>query len=309
MTEHDPLVYMDQYNAQKTMIMIMEHLADWPIRSAEGFRNVLLGNGGIAINPLLAITDTKAIDYLTKALREVVAEGRMIDFGFLPNQMIKTESIRSRKMFEAGEFQHPYETWLAISSWEGGACGYYFTPHPEDKGAVLCIELYGVSIPNGPDTILVYDIVGVAVHGEGDTRVHPHPMDDAAGYGNNIADMQARGANCLDPLVTMLRLLADASIPLVDHPAPTSLNKRRTKRGQFAIPSHFTVDTRDYVTAFRAAQAGATEKGTHASPVAHWRRAHKRHLPDGRVVPVRSSKVNWRDTAELHRLLYKVSPQ
>lgn len=309
MTKPNPLVYLDQYSAQKMMIMIMEHLADWPIRSVEGFRNAMLGDGAIAINPLLGITDSLAVDYLKTALKDVVAEGKLIDFGFIPNELMKQESIRSRRMFEAGEFQHPYDTWMAVSAWEGGACAYYFTPHPEYKNQILAVELYGVSIPNGPNSILVYDIIGIEVNGINDTRVHPHPMDAVSGYGNTIADMEARGANCLDPLVTMLRLLADASIPIVDHPAPVRLNKARTKRGQTPIPPHFTVDTRDYVTAFRAAKAQAGEKkGTHASPVAHWRRAHKRQLPDGRVVPVRSSKVNWRDTAELHRLLYKVTP-
>jgi hypothetical protein len=132
-------------------------------------------------------------------------------------------------------------------------------------------------------------------------------MEVNAGYGNTRKDMEARGANCLDPMVTMLRLLADASVPIVDKPAPVRLNKARTKRGQWQIPAHTAVLTKDYVTAFRAAHSGHSEKGTHASPVAHWRRAHKRILADGRVVPVRSSKVNWRDSAELHRLLYKVS--
>jgi hypothetical protein len=308
MTRHskDPLVYLPQEDAEKFMILIMEHLPDWPIKTAEGFRNALLGNGAIAINPLLGINDETTVGFLKAGLKQVVAEGRMVDFGFIPNDLYKLESLRSRKMFESGDFQHPYDTWLGIAAWEGGSCGYFFTPHPVRPEEVLCIELYGVSIPNVHEAILIYDIISIEVRGIGDTLIHPAPMVAVAGYGDTIKDLEQRGANSLDPLVTMLRILADASIPIVDKPAPIKLNKQREKRGLFQIPAHTAVLTKDYVTAFRAAQAGTHEKGTHASPIAHWRRAHKRTLADGRIVPVRSSKVNWRETEELHRLFYRI---
>jgi hypothetical protein len=83
------------------------------------------------------------------------------------------------------------------------------------------------------------------------------------------------------------------------------LNKARAKKGLTEIPSHTMVQTRDYVTAFRHGQSHH-EKGKHASPIAHWRRAHKRQLASGLIVPVRSSKVNWREAEEMHRLFYRV---
>lgn len=299
----DQTVFLPQEEAERFMILILENLAKWPIRSAEAFRNSLLGKGSIAINPLLNIVDTQSVAYLKLALKQVIAEGRMIDFGFIPNELMKEESVRSRAMFESGEFQHPYETWLAVASWEGGMCGYFFTPRPDKPEQILCVELYGVSIPDVNDAVLVYDIISVEVRGIGDTVIHPMPME----LQNNPKDMEARGANSLDPMVTMLRLLADASIPIVDRPAPIKLNKARAKQGKWPIPAHMAVLTKDYVSAFQAARAGGhAEKGTHASPIAHWRRAHKRTLADGRIVPVRSSKVNWRETEELHRLFYRV---
>jgi hypothetical protein len=287
------------------MIKALESLATHPIKTAETFRNAALGEGMFAINPLLGLNQEQAVVFLQDTIRKTVSDGRMIDFGFMPNEMIKSESLRSRPMFEAGELQHPYEEWLAISSWEGGMCGYFISPHPSRPEETLVIELYGVHLDGTPPAILVYDIVSIDAKPEG-THVMPALMQDDE-YNNDEEQLWGRGANSLDPLVTMLRLLADASIPITDNPAPEKLNKARVKRGKYAIPPHITVHTRDYVTAFHAAKIEHKSKGGHhASPIAHTRREHKRHLRSGRVVPVRSSRVNWRDSAELHRLFYRV---
>jgi hypothetical protein len=106
----------------------------------------------------------------------------------------------------------------------------------------------------------------------------------------------------------MLRLLADASIPITYREAPERLNKARVKQGKTPIPAHTTVHTHDYVTSFshRSTVRGPSKGGHHASPIAHWRREHFRHLADGRVIPVKSSKVNWRDHEELHRMFYRI---
>jgi hypothetical protein len=87
------------------------------------------------------------------------------------------------------------------------------------------------------------------------------------------------------------------------------LNKRRLQQGRFAIPAHTSVQTRDYVTQYnhhKATSKGEYKGGHHASPIAHWRKAHKRNLADGRIIDVKSSKVNWRDMEELHRMFYRV---
>lgn len=302
----DDIAYFPQEDAQEVITMILEHLADWPIKSPEAFRNTILGDGVLAINPLLNLNDDRDVRFLKNALRNVVVEGCMIDFGFIPNEVIIAESVRARQPFEAGEFQHPYESWLGISRWEGGHNGYYITPHPHFPGETLVIELYGVSLPNIGNAVLIYDMVSIKIQGPGDTLVSPAHMDYPS-HTETEFELRARGSNSLDPLVAMLRLLADASIPIERHEAPERLNRARAKQGKFLIPDHTVVNTRDYVASFHGATASRTSKGGHhASPVAHWRRAHQRHLTTGKVVPVRSSKVNWREVEELHRLFYKV---
>ena len=291
--------------ATSFMIEALENLAAKPIKTAETFRNAVLGDGMFAANPLLGFPDSKDVLYVQNMIRTTIAGGRMIDFGFMPNEMIKTESIRSRPMFEAGELQHPYEDWLGVSAWEGGMCGYLVCPHPDRPDETVVIELYGVELDLSPPAIILYDMVSIHATPEG-TNVSPAHMKDPSQ--NTEKELWSRGANSLDPLVTMLRLLADASVPVTDNPSPVKLNKARLKRDRFLIPPHATVHTKDYVTAFHAAKIERKpgKGGHHASPIAHTRREHKRHLRSGKVVPVRSSKVNWRDNAELHRLFYRV---
>lgn len=299
---------MPHKDASQVIALMFQHLDDWRIRSAAAFRNAILDdeNSMFAINPLLHLVVKDDAMFMKGMIRSAVAEGRMIDFGHIPNEIIKTESKRANEMFQAGELQHPYEDWLGVTSWEGGYNGYYIAPHPRFKGDILVIELYGISIPDLADSILVYDLVSINLK-DGHTMVRPATMQ----YRDHIEtekEARDRGSNSLDPLVTMLRLMADASIPIINKPAPDKLNKRRAQQGKHPIPSHTEVDVRDYVAGFKASNATGTgsKGGHHASPVAHWRRAHYRNLASGTIVPVRSSKVNWRDAETLHRMFYKV---
>jgi hypothetical protein len=299
---------VEQKIATEIIVEIFQHLADWPIKSTEAFRNCILGEGLLAFNPLLDIHEEHEVEYVKSMIRRTVAEGRMIDFGFIPNDVLKPESVRSRHMFELGEFTHPYDDWVAIASWEGGLNAYHISPHPSYAGYILVIEMYGVHLPGLGDATLIYDLVAINVIGLDNTIVAPYASRYPNGEMETDVEMRARGANSLDPLVTFLRILADASIPIEHREAPERLNRARAKAGKWAIPGHTIVHTKDYVSQFTSAPGtrGSASGGTHASPIAHWRRSHLRHLSDGKVVQVRASKINWRDTEELHRLFYRI---
>lgn len=300
-------VELPQKFARKLMIETMQNLARYPIKSAEAFRNAILDKGALGVNPLITIQNDAELGWLKHQIKTTIQEGRMIDFGFIPNAIIKHESIRSRLAFEMNEFVHPYETWFGVSRWEGGCNGYYISPHPEYPGQILVVETYGVSLPDLMDVVLIYDIISIEAN-INDTIVRPFPMRHQTTETDE--ERRARGSNSLDPLVTMLSLLHDASVPIIGHETPFKLNKRREQQGKHPLPAHTQVDTRHYVAHFAGRTTHSTARhqhgGTHASPVAHWRRAHLRTLEDGRIVPVRSSKVNWRDTEELHRLFYRL---
>jgi hypothetical protein len=297
---------------QMMLLELLDNLPTRRVASAAAFRNVAIGaNGYRLVNPLLVDSGERARQDFEKIAQEVetaVKQGRMIDFGYVPNAIIKAESTRSRDAFEASELPYPYEDgWVGTMAWEGGYNGYYVMP-AAGPGEWVVVELYGTKSPNGVDILLFYDAVGIRA-APGNTQLSPYPMPHRLNPFEELQSERMRASNSLDPLVTMLRLLADASIPVSRFEPPEKLNKAHAKAGKPLIPSHSIVHTHDYVsqiTAHASRRTAGDGTGHHASPVAHWRRSHQRHLSGGRVVQVRSSKVNWRDHEEIHRLFSRV---
>jgi hypothetical protein len=287
------------------VLKLMEAYEVHPIKTAAGFRTAILG-GLFAFSPALDIKEP-GVNAAIQVIRSTVAEGRMIDFGPISNALIKEVSLKTRGAFEAGELQHPYEDWFGVSAWEDGMCGYYISTSGPDN-EVLVIECYGVHPPGLPPSVVVNDVCGIKIAG---TETFVNPIHSAIPDMNTEMHEIGRCGNMLDPLVTFLRFLSDASLPITDVPAPERLNKRRIAKGQYPIPAYTRVETRDYVSSFHHATSlrnEGTGLGHHSSPIPHWRRAHKRHLASGNVVPVRSTKVNWRESEELHRLFTRVKP-
>lgn len=294
-------------------------LNDWALPSAAAFRNTVLayerrGPGdfaGMMVNPILDITEAKQIEFIVTQMATCIRNGAMIDFGFIPNEIIKRDSTRFRPDFEAGELAHPYPVWLAISRWEGGLCGYFIITVKDDGSEAVVVETYGVRVPErqhvpAHDSIVINDIISIKVNGIDDTDVVPFPSRE----GMSVEHMQMRGANALDPLVTMLAMLANAGIPISHIAAPEKLNKARVKQGKAPIPPHTVVETAGYVTVVTrdaaVARLKAHQGGTHASPIAHSRRGHERRLASGVVIPVRATRVNWREAAEVKRMFYQI---
>lgn len=299
---------------------ILDRLVSHPIRTATAFRAAMTEDVSIlAANPMVDFSYhdgkmMKPMDVFQSVMNSVedaIMEGRMIDFGRVPNSVLKAESLRARAAFEGGDLAHPFaDGWVGTMSWEGGFNAYYVKPSPT---VLLVFELYGVETTKGP-AVMLYDGVAIDVRGPGDTRCTPVPLVSELSrtpLPEGKTRMQfdtERAANALDPLVTMLRFLADASIPVDPVVPPVRLNKARLKRGKAAIPAHTVVHTADYVTTLLHPHQGghASQGGHHASPVAHFRRSHLRRIAADRVVQVRSSKVNWRSGDEMHRLFYQV---
>lgn len=304
---------INQRNVSKLTEEALFSLATRPFKTAELVRNTILGTSdrGICVaNPLLALKQEN-MNWIFSRVKDAIKEGRMIDFGFIPNDVIKTESIRARTMFEGGDFQPPFEDWVGVTAWEGGYNIYYVAHQTETKveNEILVVEMYGVQLDEH-DMILYMDSVFIKLT-DGKKGVIISPINAVDPRMEDEAECRRRGSNSLDPLVAMLRFLSDASIPVILHEAPVKLNKARAAKGKVLIPDHIQVETKDYVSKFMAAnRAGCTKGpglgGHHASPIAHYRRSHMRHLSNGKSIPVKSSKVNWRDINDLHRLFYKV---
>jgi hypothetical protein len=298
--------------SKEIIIRLLDNLATHPIKTAAGFRNAVM-EGLFAINPIIDIDREATVNFLIDITRQTVREGRMIDFGFIPNTMLKETSLKTREVFEAGELTHPYGTWLGVSQWEGGYCGYLIASGNEEEDPdfkMLAVEYYGVAVPGLPLAVMINDICAIDTINR-ETLTQPINLVSHHLGGFREFTPVMRAANLLDPIVTFLRILSDASVPVMDVPAPERLNRQRAKHGREPIPPHTLVVTRDYVSAYNSAVSRIRSEGKgghHESPVPHWRRAHKRHLASGSVIPVRSTKVNWRDSEELHRLFTRVKP-
>jgi hypothetical protein len=100
-------------------------------------------------------------------------------------------------------------------------------------------------------------------------------------------------------------MLERSNLDKIKEPAPMKLNKQRARQGRCPIGTRYAVKVK-----LGASHAyGGSKGGTHASPAAHWRRAHPRHLSDGRVVPVKECRVGFDDVWSSDRRIYEVSQQ
>jgi hypothetical protein len=81
-------------------------------------------------------------------------------------------------------------------------------------------------------------------------------------------------------------MMGSPSLRLKDVKAPKFINKKRIARGEEPINTYVVVT----INTDRVRQDTA-RLGTHASPRLHWRRGHKRRLPDGHTTWVRPCLV------------------
>src|SRR6188768_4490662 len=118
--------HLSAKHSTELVLEILEKLSTHPIRTASAFRSAMVENASIlAANPLLElsgsdITSRELFEEAMTAVELVILQGRMIDFGYVPNAVIKAESLRARASFEAGELAHPFENgWVGTMAWEG----------------------------------------------------------------------------------------------------------------------------------------------------------------------------------------------
>jgi hypothetical protein len=88
-------------------------------------------------------------------------------------------------------------------------------------------------------------------------------------------------------LYSALGCLNAQGVVTTDRPAPKMLNEKRRKKGHPPIFAYRLVTIDPAILRM----PGVRGAGSHASPRLHWRRGHKRTLPDGRRVLVRACLV------------------
>lgn len=254
---------------------------------------------------------------ISQAVAGAVVAGRVIDFGYVPNDVIKETCLRAGPLYAAGAFGMPFrEPWLFCHGWEKGVSWYLVQLVDQDRpagGPFEAVEL-DPFMANGAAVVAIGDRVfldpteavpsmkwsqypGMAV---------PAPwrfLEQAADSINlGLTPAAAAAGNVLDPLMTVLMILSTNGVSRETVAPSPALQKARAKRGRPPLPAFDRVDCRGYVTALQARGASAARDGagggTHASPVPHLRRGHMRTYANGSRTFVRDSLVNFTDDAK-----------
>jgi hypothetical protein len=291
--------------------------------SVTGVRDALLDRRWIEIGPsdleFSMTADRDLFDRAREEAAEAVIAGRYIDAGFIPNEVIISESVRSGKLYVQGYVGMPFssDTWVLYHTWDAEGCdgpssaAYVVLPMEEPSFAI--IELQPLSLRDRVRALAVGDAAQFTPGDPSatkttflaDVRVSSLRLMLERGLGGmGAATGQASANNLLDPVMCVIGMLATDGINVERLEPPAKLNRARVKSGKQPFPSRLVVASGPYVTAIlgrRHGKAGDTPKGHHASPVCHLRRGHPRRYADGKTIWIRDTLVNARDGSTVIR--------
>ena len=262
-----------------------------------------------------AMPTQNELENLLEMATSAVNSGRLIDFGYWPNEQIKQVGARSGKLYTQGALGHPFsEPYLILHTWSDPVLHAKFTDMPDREVSCLylvnpfpvkgetCISFEAVSFEvmmlHGMKTLCVGD--RALFHGEQSKGTDMFFCDVIpfawrwlpdkemmAGLATQLEPgasfERMAAANVLDPIVMGLMLLNTRGVKQDTIKPSDKLAKARLKAGKAPIPSYRRVDSSSYITALQARlKAGKREShgGTHASPVTHIRMGHWRRLDE-----------------------------
>jgi hypothetical protein len=253
---------------------------------------------------------------------EAVKAGRLIDFGELPNALIKDGGHRGGPLYAAGVLNQPFrDPWLLYHTWdERNAAVYLINPCEPDRpnGDCEVVELEPAQFA-GQGTLTIGDRILYLPEPEKpdsySARCAPSIwrfMPGAEAINNGEAPENAAAGNVLDPLMTCLIMLSTNGIERETVRVADKLQRARAKSGKPPIPPYDRVNSAPYVTAMMLRgrpRAGESLGGTHASPVPHIRRGHLRTYASGVQSFIRDTLVGVTEDTRLswlNRSHYKV---
>jgi hypothetical protein len=264
------------------------------------------------------------VDRLGDLCTEAVEAGRLIDFGMLPNAVIRFGGIRGGQLWDAGGLAMPFsEPWVFRHAWEGGVSAYFVNPIAAGEGGLMPHPLTG-ELVQPEEGYECAELVGYIVDGKkrlcvGDRGrifkcVAGMPANKlwasmAPSSGRFLADpelfhrinngkppAEAAAGNISDPVATALLMLGTRNVERETVHAPAKLQRARLKSGKAPLPSYDVVHSELYVTAIESRgsrrQRGEDQGGTHRSPVPHVRMGHPREYATGRSIFIRDTLVN-----------------
>ena len=249
----------------------------------------------------------REVELMNELSFDAITQGRLIDFGMLPNELMKFGGNRGGPLWNMGGFGQPFsDPWLLYHTWERGACLYLV--NPKDNGNLEVCEFQPATIAD--DKILMIADRGLFIRQPekelAANKYHcavapavirflqrPPGFDD---INNGGAPGNAAAGNIGDPVMCALMILNTRNVPRETVAVGERLNRARRKSGKLPIPPFDRVLTAEYVTAImtRGARSARSEDrgGSHASPIPHLRLGHPRQYATGRSIFIRDTLVN-----------------
>lgn len=273
---------------------------------------------------------SRELDTLHNMCASAVTSGRLIDFGFWPNAVIKESGNRGGILYNESALGHPFsEPYLIMHTWSDpklhadlgmenyqASCVYLINPFPQQGETCISFEactFETLTIAN-ERTLCVGDRLwfhGDMSKGRNDYCANVIPFAHRwlseprmlAAFQSQLTDGRnfesAAAANVLDPLMTALMILNTRGVKQETVAPSPKLARARARSGKTPIPPYRRVDSQGYVTALLArsqGRHGPSLGGTHASPVMHLRRGHWRNYETGQRSFIRDTLVNADET-------------
>ena len=239
-----------------------------------------------------------------------VAAGRLIDFGHLPNAVIKHGGSRGGPLWQRGAIHSPFrEPWVFMHSWDAsiGSQTAAYLVNPSNDAAIEVCELQPVRLA-GKGAFMIGDRVlfdrskaaaGSAMyHAVASPNIARFDNDPrVAEWLNNGGSPEAAAAgNVGDPTMTAMLILSTCNVERATIRADEKLQRSRIKRGKPPIPNYDIVNSMPYVTAIQARGAsretGESLGGHHRSPIPHIRMGHPREYASGKSIFIADTLVN-----------------
>jgi hypothetical protein len=273
-------------------------------------------------------------DSMTVTLRSMIVNAQVFDFGPVPDELIRTESVRAGPLLGRGMLDIPFDcvlyryrfrpdmeitqrfreavpreywddfrssmdteqrfTTLILRRGKQFWTVADFVQLTAPMRAVLDLDLRGGL--HAWEPVAAADIEAF-IDDRGEAAFRSGKSWSPANTVNTPDAQRAMAAGLADTLAALSLILAARNVPQRVDPAPAKLNAKRARQGRAPLPRVTHVNAGLYVTA----RSNTDRGGTHASPVPHLRRGHMRHLASGRLTWVRDCIVNARSAAEAER--------
>lgn len=244
------------------------------------------------------VTRTDELSIIAEDIIEAHAslrDGRLIWLGTvgLPTEKMIAERTRGLELFGERLINHPFGDrayWIGLNlGIDAHLGGYLFCVQPFEDDAppsdrsmrIFAYRFIGpIREDAGAPILHLANSCDVVIGPGGDFQFIGAEHEGGPPIGDDIGTPLASGL-ILDAVAFGLQLLNTENVPVEKVEPPPKLQKARARSGKPQLAPYFLVHSEEYVTVLRERgrdDGTNSPKGTHASPIMHIRRNHKRYL-------------------------------